>query len=283
MSRSDRVVLVAGATGRQGGAVARHLLRAGWQVRAMTRKPDQPPAQALADLGAEVVYGDMDRPETLPPLLAGAYGVFGVQNFWEVGYEREVAEGKALADAAAAAGVQHFVYSSVGSANRETGLPHFESKWLIEQYLATLGLPYTIFRPVFFMDNLLGSREGILAGRWDFGLPPEVPLQMVALDDIGGFVALAFDRREEWLGRATDLAGDELTGPQACAKLSATLGREVAYNPIPIPEIAKQNAEWAQMLQWFVDYGYEADISALRALYPPLHDFDAWLPTVPWE
>src|SRR5690606_35954865 len=118
----ERVVLVTGATGRQGGAVARQLLRrGGFRVRALTRDPARPAARALADAGAEVVRGDMDRPETLRPALDGAYGVFSVQNFWETGYEREIQQGIALADAAHAAGVQHFVYSSVGSAHARPG------------------------------------------------------------------------------------------------------------------------------------------------------------------
>jgi uncharacterized protein YbjT (DUF2867 family) len=283
MNNSDRTILVTGATGHQGGAVAGHLLQNGWRVRALTRDPSKPAAQALAAQGAQVVQGDMDQPESLAPLLEGVYGVYGVQNFWEVGYEREIAEGKGLVDAARAAGVQHFVYSSVGGAERQTGLPHFDSKWLIEEHLRASGLPGTVIRPVFFMDNLVGSREEIRQGTWSFGLPPEVPLQMIAVCDIGALVGLAFDHPGEWIGRAVELAGDELTGPQTCTKLSAALGREVRYNPLTISDIAKQNAEWAQMLQWFVDHGYEADIPALRKTYPPLKRLEDWLKTVSWE
>ena len=282
MNKADQIILVTGATGKQGGAVTRHLLKSGWAVRALTRDPQKPAAQALTKLGMEVVQGDMDQPETLPPVLEGVYGVFGVQNTWTAGVEAEIAEGKALIDAAQAAGVKHFVYTSVGGAERNTGISHFESKWLIEQHLRASGLPWSITRPVFFMDNLLANKEDLLKGTWSFGLPPEVPLQMIAVDDIGAFVALAFDHPDEWLGRALELAGDELTGPQTVGKLSAALGREVRYNPVPVEEIAKQDAEWASMLEWFIAYGYKADIPALRELYPPLHDFDQWLQGVNW-
>lgn len=282
MSNADKVILVTGATGKQGGAVARHLLRGGWQVRALTRDAGKPAAQALAALGAVVVEGDMDVPATLGPAVGGAYGVYGVQNTWEVGEAREVAEGKALIHAAKAAGVQHFVYSSVGGAERKTGIPHFESKWEIEQHLQASGLRNTVMRPVFFMDNLLANKEEILQGTWSFGLPAEVPLQMVAVDDIGAFGAMAFDQPEEWSGRALELAGDKLTGPEACAKLSAALGREVRYNAIPIAEVAKQNEDYGAMLQWFVDHGYEADIEGLRGRYPGLKDFDGWVRGVKW-
>lgn len=170
MDKSDKTILVTGATGHQGGAVARHLLEEGWPVRVLTRDASKPAAEALDTAGAHVVEGDMDDPSSLPDTLEGVYGVFSVQNFWEVGYEREVAEGKALADAAFDAGVRHFVYNSVGSADRNTRLSHFESKWEVENYVRRLGLRYTIFRPVFFMDNFLGMREQITQGKITMGL-----------------------------------------------------------------------------------------------------------------
>src|SRR5829696_177159 len=124
-----RLIVVAGATGKQGGAVVRSLLDRGFQVRGLTRNPQKPEAQALADQGAEVVQGDMEDPSAMERALEGAYGIFSVQNFWETGYDREVQQGKTVADVAKAAGVEHFVYSSVGSAHRETGISHFDSKW----------------------------------------------------------------------------------------------------------------------------------------------------------
>ena len=137
---SERTVLVTGATGKQGGAVARELLHRGYRVRALTREPGKPAAQELAGLGADVVRGDLDDPESLRPSLEGVYGAFSMQNYWETGFEREVAQGIALADLASEIGVQHFVYDSVGSANRETGLSHFESKWRIEERIRELDL-----------------------------------------------------------------------------------------------------------------------------------------------
>jgi len=139
--------LVVGATGKQGGAVARSLLNRGFRVRGLTRNPHKPEAQALAEQGAEVVQGDMDDRSDMDRVLEGTYGVFSVQNFWETGYDREVQQGKMVADAARAAGVAHFVYSSVGSAHRKTGIPHFESKWEVEEHVREIGLPFTIFRP----------------------------------------------------------------------------------------------------------------------------------------
>ena len=125
---AERLILVSGATGQQGGAVARSLLKRGFPVRALTRSPEKPEAQALAEGGAELVRGDLENRASLDQALEGVHGVFSVQNFWESGYEREVQQGKTLADAAKAAGVRHVVYSSVGSAHRETGISHFDSK-----------------------------------------------------------------------------------------------------------------------------------------------------------
>src|SRR5918998_4594086 len=188
---AEHLIVVTGATGKQGGAVARSLLDRGFRIRALTRNPQKPAAQALAQQGAEIVQGDMDDRSAMDRVLEDAYGVFSVQNFGEIGPEGEVTQGKILADAAKVAGIQHFVYSSVGSSYRETGIPHFESKWQIEKHVRNVGLPYTILRPVFFMHNWEMMREQILAsGTLAQPLDPDKPLQQVAAEDLGAFAAL---------------------------------------------------------------------------------------------
>jgi uncharacterized protein YbjT (DUF2867 family) len=204
---TERLILVSGATGQQGGAVAWSLLKRGFPVRALTRDLEKPEARALAQGGAELVRGDLEDRSSLERVLEGVYGVFSVQNFYEGGYEAEVRQGKTLADAAKAAGVKHLVYSSVGSAHRETSIPHFDSKWEIEQYKREIDLPYTILRPVFFMQNWEMMREQILeSGTLAQPLDPDKPLQQLNVEDIGAFAALAFERPDEWLGREIDLA-----------------------------------------------------------------------------
>ena len=165
---NNKIIAVTGATGQQGGAVARKLLAEGWQVRALTRDINKPAAQELKTLGAEIVAGDMDSRAELDAAFKGVYGVFSVQNYWlpNVQYEGEIKQGKNVADAAKAAGVQHLVYSSVGSAHRGMGQKHFASKWIIEQYIHTLDIPYTILRPVAFMDNNNWRRAYILSGTY---------------------------------------------------------------------------------------------------------------------
>ena len=280
-----RAILVTGATGQQGGAVARELLGRGFGVRALTRDPEKPAAKDLAERGAEVVRGDLEDRSSLERALEGVHGVFSVQNFWEAGYEREVRQGTQLADAAKAAGVSQLVYSSVGSAHRETGLPHFESKWEVEEHVRGSGVPYTILRPVFFMQNWeVFGRDQILGGTLAQPLDPDKLLQMLAAEDVGVFVTMAFDNPDEWIGREVDLAGDEMTMVEIAGTFSRVIGREVSYYQVPWDQFEQAAGEEAyRMYRWFNDYGYEADIAALREEHPSLIIFEQYLRTHGWE
>lgn len=260
---NEKTILVTGATGQQGGAVARELLAHGYSVRAMTRKPDSEKARTLANLGATVVQGDLDNAETLEHAIKGAWGVFAVQNTWEAGFEKEEEQGKRIAELAKKTGVQHFVYSSVGSAHRNTGIPHFDNKWRIEETVRVLGFPsYTIIRPVFFMDNFLSTwfKPGINQGKLMVGLKPETTLQMIAVEDIGRYGYWAFANFENLNGRAMDIAGDARTMPEVAKIISHTAGRNVAFTPMPIEEVRKFSEDYALMLEWFDRVGYNADI-----------------------
>jgi uncharacterized protein YbjT (DUF2867 family) len=281
----ERLIVVTGATGRQGGAVARRLLADGWRVRAVTRDPHKESARALAVLGAEVVRTDLEDRSSLEAAFGGAYGVFAVQDFWTAGFDGEVRQGKAVADVAQAAGISHFVYSSVGGADRQTGLSHFESKWLVEQHIRNLGLPATIVRPVFFMDNFLSDdfRSQIEGGVLRLALRPDRALQMIAVEDIGGIVALEFARPEESIGQAVEIAGDELTGPQMAEALSRVIGRAVTFVQMPLDELLRASVEYGQMFDWFNSHGYQADIELLRTVYPPLLRFEDWLAKAGWR
>ncbi len=286
MNKAEKTILVAGATGQQGGAVARHLLAAGWTVRALTRDAEGPAAHALMMQGASVVEGDLADRASVDRALEGAYGVFSVQVFWppSVGVEGEVSHGKNLADAAKAAGVKHFVYSSVGGANRNTGVAHFESKWQIEQHIRALGLPATILRPVFFMENFFfpNFRGPILEGRLNWELRFDTSLAMIAVDDIGAFVALALERPEEFIGRAIEIGGDELTPPEVAEHFSEAIGRPVRFVEKSMDQIRSFDPDLAAMLQWFNDEGYQVDIPALRDIYPQLTTFEEWLRKAGW-
>ena len=282
---NNKVIAVTGATGQQGGAVAKKLLADGWKVRALTRDLSKPAAQALAEAGAELVAGDLDSRSELDAAFQGAYGVFSVQNFWlpNVGYEGEIRQGKNVADAAKAAGIQHLVYSSVGSAHRGMGQKHFESKWIIEQYIHSLDVPYTILRPVLFMDNHNWSRAYILNGTFTgMGLRPEKDVQSIAVEDIGVFAALAFANPKDFLGKTIELAGDELTEAQTVEVFSKVIGRPVTL-AAPTGGGWASPEEGAAMFNFFNGDGYDADIPALRKLHPGLLTLEQYLRKNGWE
>lgn len=261
-------VLVVGATGTQGGAVVDHLLsdkHGEFDVYAMTRHAESAKAHELGERGAEVVQGDLAEKNVIRPLVEDADAVFGMTNFWEAGYDGEVEQGTNLAEVAAEVGVDHFVFSSVGGADRDTGISHFDSKWQIERRIRELDLPATVVRPVFFMQNFEGMREEIEGGRLATGLAEGVSLQMLDVDNLGGFVAEAFADSDRYLGEACELASDEHTLESAAEAFSEALDREVEPVHVPVEDVREQMGdEVADKYEWFNEHGYEADIDALR-------------------
>jgi uncharacterized protein YbjT (DUF2867 family) len=259
----SRTVLITGITGKQGGATARHLAGKGFTIKGMTRRPESDAARALAADGIQIVQGDLDDAASLESALTGAWGVFAVQNTWEAGVAGEEAQGKRLAEVARKAGVQHFVYTSVGSAHRNTGIPHFDNKSRIEDTVRSLGFASTvILRPVFFMENL--TSPWFLNGDTIYAaMDPGTTLQMIAVEDIGRYAARAFTDAATLDGREIDLAGDAVTMPEAAAILSAAFGRTIAFVRVPIEDVRKNSEDLALMLEWFDRVGYDADIPAL--------------------
>jgi uncharacterized protein YbjT (DUF2867 family) len=280
----NRIIAVTGATGQQGRAVARRLLTEGWKVRALTRDASKPAATELAAAGAEIVAGDMDSRAELDAAFKGVYGVFSVQNYWlpNVGFDGEVRQGKSVAAAAKAAGVQHFVYTSVGAAHRGMGQKHFESKWLIEQYIHSLDMPYSILRPAGFMDNYNWSRPYILNGTLQsLGMRSDKKIQMIAAEDIGAFVAYIFAKREKYLAQTIEFASDEATEAEVAAMFTKVIGRPV--NVVPARQDQAPSEEMVAMLKFFNGEGYTADIPALRKVYPGLLTLEQYLRRNGWE
>src|SRR5258706_5249171 len=282
---NNKIIAVSGATGQQGGAVARKLLAEGWQVCALTRDVNKPAAQELKSLGAEIVAGDMYNCTELDAAFKDAYGVVSVQNYWfpNVQYDGEIKQRKNVAEAAKTAGVQHLVYSSVGSAHRGMGQKHFDSKWIIEQFIHTLDVPYTILRPVAFMDNNNWRRAYILSGTYTgMGLRPEKGVQTVAVEDIAVFVALAFADKKSYHGKAIELAGDELTETQTAEVFSKVIGRPVTLAG-PSGQSWAPEEEAKAAFNFFNGEGYDADIAALRKIHPGLLNFEQYLRKNGWE
>jgi len=294
MSSTEPVVLVTGATGQQGGAVIRQLPR-GMKVRALTRDPKK--AQGLEKLGVEVVAGDLLDPASLDAAMRGVTSVFAVTNFWDgmqrgaapLGADGEVHQGKNLADAALRAKVKHFVFSSVGGAyDYPSEVPHARSKQEVERHIMASALPWTLLRPVFFMDNFnspfMDFGSNAKEGRVALPLRATRKLQMVSAEDIGRVAALALTRRDDFLHAAFDIAGDALTTAELAAVFTRVTGRQTTSvaDSSAIPAIAKVSPEFGAMWREFDERGTDAFLPGLRALVPQLERFESFLRRTGW-
>ena len=288
MDNSDKPILVTGATGRQGGAVVRHLLKKNWSVKALTRNPDSASAKSLTNKNVEVVKGNMDDTDSLTNAMTGVYGVFSVQDFWTSGITGEIQQGKNTADAAKSCNVKHLIYSSVGGAERNSGIAHFESKFVVEEYIRSINLPATILRPVSFMENYYIPivEKGILKGRLVDPIFPDRNIQQIATDDIGAFAAQAIEKPGEFMNVAIEIAGDEFTNPEAAEIFSRVIGRKVRYKKLPMFIVKYfMGKESYQMFSWFNSHGYKSDIKYIQNNYPEvkLTTLEDWLLKEGWD
>jgi uncharacterized protein YbjT (DUF2867 family) len=274
-NNSERIILVMGATGRQGGAVYQHLQKKGFKLRALVRDPNSTQARQLMGYGEKVLQGSLDDADSLMRAMDAVYGVFSVQPY----SASEIQQGAAVIEAAQRQGVSHFVYSSVGAADEETGIPHFESKIKVEEQLLSSGLQYTIMRPVFFMENWhRGFGASIRNGQLQQPLSPTTKLQMVAVDDIGAFAALAFEHPDKWKNRTFSLAGDELSIQQIADAFSRVTAQDVKYVQISWDQFEKNmGRELTVMYRWFEEKGFHFNIEQVRREYPLTHTFNRWL------
>lgn len=280
---TTETIAVFGATGQQGGSVIDALLPKGARVRALVRDPQSEAAEALEARGVELAAIDLDRPETASAALAGIDAFFFMTTPGRSGdIGAEVVQGKTLADAAKTAGVARIVFSSVGGAERHTRIPHFDTKREVEEYLLSLGLDVAIVRPVFFMENLTFMGAGIENGEviLRMPLPDGIPLQMVAVRDIGTVAAALLD--PDARKGAIEIAGDERTGTQIAEAIGAATGLPARYEALPADALGDYDA--ARMFEWFTELpAYQADFEATRALAPELLDLPGWLAVTGWR
>jgi len=285
MSKS-LVVLVTGATGKQGGAVARRLLERGHKVRAFTRKADSPAAKALAGLGAEVVTGSLEDRASLDRAAGGVDAVFAMSTPFETGsMEVETRQGVTAADAAKAAGA-YLVYTSVGSADKKTGIPHFDSKYEVEKHIAKIGAKASIVAPAYFMENVFFTRDQLRQGVYASPLTAGCKLAQVAVADIAAYAVLALENPERFAGKRTDIAGDDLSGNDAVEILGRVTGKKFSYFQVPMDMIRQRMGDdGAKMYEYFERVGYEVDVAVLKRDYPEIewHSFEAWAKKQDWR
>jgi uncharacterized protein YbjT (DUF2867 family) len=279
------VVVVAGATGKQGGSVVKHLLERGHEVRALVRDPDSSNAKKLASSGVNVIRASLDDAATLAKPLDGATSMFAMTTPFEGGVAAEIRQGIAAADATKAAGV-HLVFTSVGSANRSTGVPHFESKYEVEKYIQRIGVDASVLAPVYFMENLYFGREQLAKSIYATPLPARTLLAQIAVDDIGAVAVRLLENPKRFAGKRFDLGGDSLSGEDVVEVLSRLVGRPFSYFQVPLEIIRQRMGDDAtKMYEWFERVGYTFDRAALRREFPDvtLHTFESWAKKQDWS
>ncbi|MBI4873557.1 MAG: NmrA/HSCARG family protein [Acidobacteria bacterium] len=289
---NKRTILVSGATGAQGGGVARHLLKSGkFDVRALTRNPNSDRAQALRAAGAQLAQGNLEDAASLRTAINGCHGVFGVTNFWEH-FDREFQHGKNLIDAVAASPVEHFVFSSLPHAREISqgalAVPHFDLKARLEEYARRVKPGSTFVHVAFYYENFLTffppKDQG--DGTFAFGFPQgDTPLAAVGVEDVGGVVAAIFDRPGEFRDNVIGVVGDDQPPAAYAGMLSRALGQKVVYNRIPREVFASFGFPGAEDLANMFEFNRlhipnrAADLALSRRLFPGMRTFEAWLQT----
>ena len=280
-------VLVMGATGNQGGSVVKSLLPKGYHIRTLTRKPDSSAAKRLTEQGVEVVKGDFSDSDSLLKAASGMDTVYAMTTPFEAGPEAETQQGISIVDAVKKANVGHLIFGSVANADRETGIPHFDSKYKVEKHIASLNIPYTISAPVFFMDNYLTPwwLPSLKEGKLKIAMPADRSLQQISVRNVGAFVAALVERREKVFGKRFDIAGDELTGDETASILSKASGREIKYEGFDPEFLRKDNEDFAKMFKWFNDVGYSVEIDKLHQDYQEVkwQSFKDWVQEQDWN
>ena len=278
-----RTIVVTGATGLQGGAVTRHLLSRGWRVCALTRNPKSEKAQAISALGAEVVQGDMAEPDSLVPIFKGAYGVYSVQNPVLSGLEGEIRQGKNVAAVAKQVGVQHLVYGSAGIGVKGTGIPSWESKMVIEDYMKSLGLPLTVLRPMAFMELMTDKKFFPAVSTWH--IMPKLmgssrDVGWLCVDDLGFIVAKAFAQPDQFIGKEIRLASDIKTIDECRGIYRKVMGKNSPHFPMPVwmfERFGFVGKDLSIMWRWLRRETFDMDTNTTLTIHPDAFSVQAWL------
>lgn len=285
-----KTILVIGATGAQGGSVARNLIARGqFNVRAMTRNSNSAAAQELRELGAELVEGNLDDVDSLRAAMTGVYGVYGVTNFWEH-FDKEAEQGRNLVNAVAQSNVEHFIFSTLPHVARATNgalkSPHFDLKAEHEDFARSLNIPATFVHVPFYYENFLYFFPPRPAGdgTYAFGFPQgDTPLAAISVQDVGKLVAPMFEQPERYIGKVVKLAGDEIPATEYAAAMSRATGKTINYAYVPRETFAALGFPGAEDLADMFEYyrlhipSRKDDVAACRAVAPDLQSFDTWI------
>jgi uncharacterized protein YbjT (DUF2867 family) len=276
--------LVTGATGKQGGAVARLLLERGHSVRAVTRNPSTPAATALAQLGAELVTGDLADRDAMNRAARGMDAVYSMGTPFEAGTDAEIRQGTTTADAARDAGA-FLLYSSVGDANRHTGIPHFDSKYAVEQHIRSIGVPATIIAPAYFMENIAYLQAQMRDNVYPTPLTPDRKLAQISVPDIAAVAVTVLENRERYAGRRFDISADEVSASDTIRILSDITGRAFHHYQLPMDMVRSTMGEdGVLMFEYFEHTGYHVDRGELAREFPDVRwtSFESWARAFDW-
>ena len=278
MSDDKRPILVFGATGRQGGSVAKALLKVGWPVRALVLDAAGTASLKLRNAGVELVQGSFASADIVRSAMKDAYGVFSVLP-GNLTAEEEVHHGVAIADIAAETGIEHFIYSSgASSGDVLTGVPRFDAKPRIEAHVRTLPIAATIIRPMIFMEMLVRPGFGLDQGRLVSLIRPDHSIHLTAVEDIGKFAAAVFADKARFDGKTLKIASDRVTGRELEVAFTEAAGRQIIYERFP-DDVLAANADLAHMAKSLEDgpLAEKVDFDAMREINPELNSLRSWL------
>lgn len=278
---NNKIIFVTGGTGNQGGAVARSLSQHGFTVKVLTRNPNSAKSLRLKKLNIELVKGNLNNADTYREHLRDVYGIFSVQSF-EEGVDKEINQGITLATLGKEQGIKHFLYSSVVGAPLNTGVPHMDSKFKIENYIKQTGLPFTIIRPTSLFENFLipQVKKGILKGKLIQPINRDTIQQYIAAEDIGNAAVKIFLNSHEYLGRTISLASEQLSTQEVADTFSKVLNKKIEYKKLPvlITRLFLGKGLY-KMFKWMNEKSIfsKEDIEATRKEFPSLLSLKDWI------
>ncbi len=282
----NKIVLVIGATGKQGGAFVQALLKKNYMIKAFCRSASSEKVKKLKEKNVEIIEGNFYNAKSIVNAARYTDAVFFMTTFTD-GPDKEVEQGIKIADSLKEADVEHIVFSSVASADNNTGIPHFESKYIVEKHIASLGVPYTIIAPVAFMENLLSpwSLPNLKNGKISNALPPDKKIHQIAVEDIGSFAAEIISLGPEAYYKRFEIAGDSISWLNAADTLSRITGKQIHYESFPVEALKTRGEEMYLMMKWQNKLGYNVDIKSLKEEFPQVewHTFENWARKQDWK